>query len=270
MAIDVVILAATVHGDAAALIEALCQRGLKTIHSTPESADFSPAQCVLVGTTPEDVASARTAGLTCLAVGHDVNRLRSAGARAVYRDIAELLGGLDDALTLASPGELRLTIQAMEALMRPALGAARQALQCGEAPIGCALYRGDGTLIATGHNQQNATQNKIAHAEVMTFTAAAGKVPLDARDLILASTLEPCVMCTGAAMEAAVETILYGLRAPADAGSHRVACPTSPESQMPRIVGGILAEESRALLREFLNGNPRPQQAAFVRQLLKD
>jgi hypothetical protein len=66
-----------------------------------------------------------------------------------------------------------------------------------------------------------------------------------------------------------VDTIIYGLAAPDDAGTMRVACPASPESQMPRIVGGVLAEESRKLFEEFLNTNPRPAQAAFVKQLLK-
>jgi tRNA(adenine34) deaminase len=138
----------------------------------------------------------------------------------------------------------------------------------GEAPIGCALFRGDGTLIASGYNQQNRTQNKVAHAEIVTFTAAAGKADLGARDLIMSATLEPCVMCTGAAMEAAVDTIVYALPAPADAGSQRVACPQSPESQIPRFVGGILSDESRELFKQFLKSDPRPEQAAFVKQLL--
>ena len=51
-------------------------------------------------------------------------------------------------------------------------------------------------------------------------------------------------MCTGAAMEAAVDTIIYGLRAPADAGTGRVAPPRSPESQMPRIISDVRAAES--------------------------
>ena len=41
-------------------------------------------------------------------------------------------------------------------------------------------------------------------------------MPPEARDLVLASTLEPCVMCLGASMEAAVDTIVYALKAPAD------------------------------------------------------
>jgi len=117
--------------------------------------------------------------------------------------------------------------------------------------------------------RQNRTQNKTAHAEIVTFSAAAGKVPLDARDLIMVCTLEPCVMCTGAAMEAAVDTIIYGLQAPTDSGSHRVVCPSSPESQVPRTVGQILEKESRGLFEEFLRSNPRPEQKQFVEQLLR-
>jgi tRNA(adenine34) deaminase len=131
------------------------------------------------------------------------------------------------------------------------------------------LARGDGSVIARGFNELNRTQNKTAHAEMVTFARAAGKVPTDARDLILVSTLEPCVMCTGAAMEAAVDTIVYALKAPADSGTGRVSPPQSPESQMPRIVGDVLPDESRALFEQWL-ARPRnnPRQVKFVQQLL--
>src|SRR4029453_3610708 len=112
----------------------------------------------------------------------------------------------------------------------------------------------------------NKSQNKTAHAEMVTFDRSAGKVPTDARDLILVSTLEPCVMCLGAAMEAAVDTIVYALPAPAPGGTRRVEPPPTPESQMPRIVGRVLPDESRALFKELLQKpGLNPQQAAFVR-----
>jgi tRNA(Arg) A34 adenosine deaminase TadA len=155
-----------------------------------------------------------------------------------------------------------------ESLMREALAVARAGMDAGEAPIGCVLARGDGAIVARAYNEQNRTRNKIAHAEIVAFHRAAGKVPLDARDLILVSTLEPCVMCTGAAMEAAVATIVYGLRAPADSGTGRVQPPQSPESQMPRIVGDVLAGESRRLFEQWLERNRGTEQARFVEQLL--
>jgi phosphoglycolate phosphatase-like HAD superfamily hydrolase/tRNA(Arg) A34 adenosine deaminase TadA len=233
---------------------------------------LSPAQCAMVGDTQYDATASRNAGLVCLGLlcGRNSEQvMRSAGARGIYRDVADLLDHLDDALTLASPGSAHLTQAAMEGLMRQAIEVAAAAIKAGEAPIACLLARGDLTVVATGHNEMNRTQNKAAHAEIVTFARAAGKVPLDARDLILVSTLEPCVMCTGAAMEAAVDTIIYALPAPADSGTQRVACPTSPESQMPRIVGRILKEESQKLFEQFLKQNIRADQRQYVEQLLR-
>jgi tRNA(Arg) A34 adenosine deaminase TadA len=165
---------------------------------------------------------------------------------------------------------VRLTNERLEALMREALAAARDGMDAGEAPIGCVLARGDGTVVARAFNELNRTGIKTAHAEMAAFARSAGKVPPEARDLLLVSTLEPCVMCLGAAMEAAVDTIVYGLKAPADSGAGRVQPPQSPESQMPRIVGAVLARESRKLFEQWLRkpGN-NPQQVAFVRQLLE-
>jgi tRNA(Arg) A34 adenosine deaminase TadA len=140
-----------------------------------------------------------------------------------------------------------------ESLMREAWAVAREGMAAGEAPIGCVIARGDGTAVVRAFNEMNGRQCKISHAEIVAFQRMAGKVPLEADDLILVSTLEPCVMCTGAAMEAAVDTIVYGLRAPADSGTGRVEPPQSPESQMPRIVGGVLAHESRALFERWMD-----------------
>ena len=155
-----------------------------------------------------------------------------------------------------------------ESLMREALATAREGMANGEAPIGCVLARGDGRIVARAWNAMNRTGNKTAHAEIMAFAEAAGRVPLDARDLVMVSTLEPCVMCTGAAMESAVATIVFGLRAPADSGTGRVRPPESPESSMPAIVGPVLAAESRALFEEWLQHNGDTEQAAYVKQLL--
>jgi tRNA(Arg) A34 adenosine deaminase TadA len=102
----------------------------------------------------------------------------------------------------------------------------------------------------------------------VTLAKAAGKFDPGARDLILVSTLEPCVMCLGASWEAAVDTVIYGRRAPADGGTARVKPPLSPESQMPRIVGDVLAAESRALFEQWYAEHEGEPQAAYVGQLL--
>jgi len=234
---------------------------------------LSPAQCVMVGDTPYDADTARDAGTVCFGVTcggmNDEKALRANGMRKVYRDPVDIDAHLDEAIRIASPGSAILTQNVIETLMKEALAIALEGLDAGEVPIGCVIARGDGTIVARGHNELNGSQNKTAHAEMVTFARAAGKIPTDAKDLILVSTLEPCVMCLGASMEAAVDTILFGLPAPTDGGRKRVRPPTSPESQMPRILGGVLSNESRNLLKEFLKRDSiNPAQAKFVRELL--
>jgi HAD superfamily hydrolase (TIGR01509 family) len=233
---------------------------------------MTPAQCAMIGDTPHDAESAKHAGVVLLGVtcgGHEPRTLLRAGARATWRDPADLLAHLDDVLRIASPGSAHPTQDFLEGLMREALAVAEDGMKSGEVPIGCVLALGDGSIIARGFNELNRTGGPTAHAEMVTFAKAAGKIDPDARDLILVSTLEPCVMCLGAAMECAVDTILYGLKAPADSGTGRVQPPESPESGMPRIVGDVLAKQSRSLFETWLNraGN-NPKQVQFVRQLL--
>ena len=233
---------------------------------------LSPAECAMVGDTPHDAEAAKQAGVVTIGflAGHmnDARTLVQAGARMVYEGPADLLAHLDDALRTVSPTRVRLTEERLEAMMREALAAAEEGVAAGEAPIGAAIFDGEGRLVVRGYNEMNRTQNKTAHAEIVAFAKAAGKLPIDARDFVLVSTLEPCVMCTGAAMEAAVDTVVYGLQAPADAGSSRVRPPESPESQMPRIVGRVLADESRRLFERWMAEHGETPQAAYVRQLL--
>ena len=111
------------------------------------------------------------------------------------------------------------------AWMRQALTVAAEGLASGEAPIGSLLVQQDGRVVGSGHNLMHGTRNVILHAEIVALSSAAGKVCWGSRGLTLVSTLEPCVMCTGAAMEAGVDRIIFGLPAPADCGTGRVMAP---------------------------------------------
>lgn len=237
-----------------------------------ERLGMSPAQCAMIGDTTYDGEACRAAGVVFLGLlcgGTGGLALRAAGARGVWRDPAHLLAELDDALHLASPVRARLDRAALEALMRHAIAAARDGLAAGEAPIGAVVARGDLTVAGRGWNRLVATGSPIAHAEVVALADAAGRTAAGAADLILVSTLEPCVMCTGAAMEAAIDTVVYGLAAPPDAGTARVEPPRSAGTQTPRIVGGVLEDECRALLEEWRrSGAGTTMQQAYVAQLL--
>ncbi|HEX9998292.1 MAG TPA: HAD-IA family hydrolase [Abditibacterium sp.] len=241
------------------------------ISATAQKLGLTPAQCAMVGDTIFDARACRAAGVVCFGIEtgfHAAPDLREAGARRVYADCAEIAANFEEFLKIAAPIRVRLTQDKLESLMREALSAANKGMSKGEAPIGCVLADGDGNVVQRAWNEMNATQNKTAHAEIRAFDLAAGKIPLDAKDFILVSTLEPCVMCTGAAMESGVDVVIYALEAPFDGGTHRVSAPRSPESLMPRIIGPILREESRALFQKWLDQNRDSDQSAYIKQLL--
>jgi tRNA(Arg) A34 adenosine deaminase TadA len=237
-----------------------------------EKLRLSPAQCAMLGDTPWDARAALPAGVVAIGVTRGGNRaetLLGAGARIVYADPAELLARLDEAMRIVSPGSADLDAATVEHLMDAALRAAKQGMSEGEVPIGCVIANGAAEVMAAGHNAFNRTGDRTAHAEMEAFRGVAGRLPLHARDAILVSTLEPCVMCMGAALEIAVDTVIFGLEAPADGGTARVLSPVSPESQRTRVVGGVLAKESRALFEQWLGLPARNRaQEPFVRQLL--
>ena len=242
------------------------------IISATKKLRMSPAQCAMIGDTPFDIISALDAGVVCLGVetgGHGAKELLTTGARGVWPSVTAMHAELDVVLKRASPSPFPMTQTFLESLMRSALDVAQEGMNAGECPIGSVLARGDGTIIGRGFNQLNRSGNPTAHAEIVTFADAAGKLSSDAKDLVIVSTLEPCVMCIGAAMEAGIDTVVYGLPAPADSGTQRVKPPVSPESCMPRIVGRILADESHKLFERWRRTASNPKQIAFVDQLLK-
>jgi HAD superfamily hydrolase (TIGR01509 family) len=240
------------------------------LHAAIDRLAMAPAECAMFGDTPWDAQAAKRAGVTLIGVtcGGNVERdLRRAGARAVYRDPAAVLAALDHVLHRASPSRIRLDRATLERLMQHALAAADDAIADGEGPIGCALADGDGKLIATGYNRLNQTGDRAAHAEIDAFRAAGSRLP--AREAILLSTLEPCVMCLGAAMETAIDTVAYALRADDDCGTSRVQPPEADDNQMPRIVGGVAAADSRARFERWLARSDRNRaQEPFVRNVL--
>ncbi|MEC3879431.1 nucleoside deaminase [Parapedobacter sp. 10938] len=99
-----------------------------------------------------------------------------------------------------------------EVYMREALREAQKALEQDEVPIGAVVVAG-GRIIGRGHNLTERLNDVTAHAEMQAFTAAAsylgGKY---LRDSTLYVTIEPCVMCAGAAYWTQVGRIVFGAR----------------------------------------------------------
>jgi tRNA(adenine34) deaminase len=142
-----------------------------------------------------------------------------------------------------------------EQAMQIALEQARLAGEMGDVPVGAVVVH-DGKIIAARHNEREATGDPTAHAEILALRDAAtslGRWRLN--DCTLVVTLEPCVMCAGAIINARVETLVYAtadLKGGATASLYNV-CSDPRLNHNPRIRNGVLSQESQAQLHEFFS-----------------
>ena len=140
-----------------------------------------------------------------------------------------------------------------EAYMSLALELAREAAAEGEVPVGCVIAGPDGAVIGRGRNRREETGDATAHAELEAIRqacAALGDWRLSGCTLYV--TLEPCPMCTGAIINARIPELIFGAREE-NTGSCGSVIDLFSENygHRPRVFTGLLAEESRELLREF-------------------
>lgn len=138
--------------------------------------------------------------------------------------------------------------------MARALELARRGAAAGEVPVGAVLLDQDGGMIAEAYNQPIAAGDPTAHAEMLCLRAGAallGNYRLPGSTLYV--TLEPCPMCAGAVVWARVGRVVFGAADPKSGayGSALDLAAVVSLNHRPVVKGGLLADESLAILREF-------------------
>ncbi len=140
-----------------------------------------------------------------------------------------------------------------EQAMQVALQQALLASESGDVPVGAVVVH-EGQIIAARHNEREATGDPTAHAEILAIRDAAtalGRWRLN--DCTLVVTLEPCVMCAGALINARVETLVYAtadLKGGATSSLYNI-CSDPRLNHNPIVVHGISEHESSELLKQF-------------------
>ncbi|MEV0317599.1 nucleoside deaminase [Streptomyces sp. NPDC050658] len=157
--------------------------------------------------------------------------------------------------------------------MRLALAEAELAVRGGDVPVGAVVLSPDGTtVLATGHNEREATGDPTAHAEVLAIRGAAralrdsaarsasgkggggrrvGEWRLTGCTLVV--TLEPCTMCAGALVQARVDRVVYGARdeKAGAVGSLWDVVRDRRLNHRPEVIHGVLEQEAAGQLTRF-------------------
>ncbi|HTX75848.1 MAG TPA: nucleoside deaminase [Terracidiphilus sp.] len=111
-----------------------------------------------------------------------------------------------------------MTIPDLQAMLAVAIDEARKGLAEGGIPIGAAIFRGDGTLVGSGHNRRVQHNDPSAHGETDAFRNAGRQRSY--RDLIMVTTLAPCWYCTGLIRQFGFRTVVIGESRTFEGGIH--------------------------------------------------
>ena len=154
-----------------------------------------------------------------------------------------------------------------EFLIGEAIREAHLGVESGGSPIGCVIARVEGadlTILARGFNEGKLTGNAVSHAEIVALGRLRNS---PGGPVVLATTLEPCLMCFGGCLCAGVSEIIYAQPALGDFGASRVALPADGLYATPNLVGGIREVECHTMWREWMAGR-EGEDLSFIRRLL--
>ncbi|WP_144876857.1 tRNA adenosine(34) deaminase TadA [Microbacterium sp. 1.5R] len=144
--------------------------------------------------------------------------------------------------------------EADSAAMQRALELAVDAAAADEIPVGAVVLDPSGAIIAEGRNTREATHDPTGHAEIEALRRAAASVGswnLQGHTLVV--TLEPCVMCAGAILQARIARVVFGAWDD-KAGAAGSMYDVLRDRRLPyraEVVAGVDADAATALLREF-------------------
>ena len=137
--------------------------------------------------------------------------------------------------------------------MREALAEAEQALAHGDVPVGAVVVR-DGVIVGRGHNRKETDGDPTAHAEMIAITQAAAALETwRLEETTLYVTLEPCLMCAGAIVNARIPRVVFGAKDP-KAGACGSLYQVGLDARLNHrfeVEGGVLEKECAAILQRF-------------------
>jgi tRNA(adenine34) deaminase len=149
-----------------------------------------------------------------------------------------------------------------------ALQEAGRAAEEAEIPVGAVIVN-EGEVIGQGHNRCEGLQNPIAHAEILAIEAASSYLgSWRLHDCVLYVTLEPCIMCVGAILQARLPRLVFGCSDPkagAVVSLYRL-CEDDRLNHQVSVTSGVLERECSKLLKDFFVSLRDNKQSAVSNQ----
>ena len=152
-------------------------------------------------------------------------------------------------------------------LMKQALSEAQKGSSMGEVPVGAVLASPEGQIVAKAYNQPIALGDPTAHAEILAIRKAGlffRNYRLNNTTLVV--TLEPCLMCMGAAINARIARLVFGTvdqKAGAAVSLYNLAEDKRLNHRI-EVVSGIMEEECRSLIQDFFRERRRKPLSQIV------
>lgn len=144
-----------------------------------------------------------------------------------------------------------------EKYIRLAIAEAKKAALTGEVPVGAVAVVRPHYLIGRAHNIREATGNLLGHAELLLLEKIAKKSgDWRLEDVTIYVTVEPCIMCMGALLQARIPRLVFGCMDP-KAGACGSLYDLSGDKRLNHqieVASGVLADECSQLLRDFFRG----------------
>lgn len=129
--------------------------------------------------------------------------------------------------------------------MNKALEQARKAYQKNEVPIGCVIVKNN-DIISSAYNEKEIHNIATHHAEILAINIACQKLKTwHLEDCILYTTVEPCMMCTGAIIQSRIKKIVYGTK------NESFGYLSKIDNPKLEIISNILKQECQQILSQF-------------------
>jgi tRNA(adenine34) deaminase len=145
--------------------------------------------------------------------------------------------------------------------MTRALELAAEAGEHGDIPVGAVVTDAAGNVLGEGRNLREITHDPLAHAEIVAMREAAatlGSWNLDRCTLVV--TLEPCLMCAGALLQARIDRVVFGAW-DEKAGAVGSMYDVVRDRRLPHraeVLGGVREDAASDLLRRFFGERRQP------------